>query len=145
MFVAIVEHRESITSAIHYHILWSNSSLDWQPVLVQREMECGRSPLASIARASAGKRKQRTETATAGHRNRCASSRRWAGLDGRGPYSKRKANWLGKEASTERGVFNGMNAPGNGVVQMPSERVARGAGSVQTSGLGVIQEQSKTR
>lgn len=43
-------------------------------VLVQREMECGRSPLASIARASAGRvarpnatvtgtRKQRTETA----------------------------------------------------------------------------------
>ena len=44
-------------------------------VLVQHEMECGRSPLASIARASAGrvarpnvtvtgKRKRRTETAT---------------------------------------------------------------------------------
>jgi hypothetical protein len=44
-------------------------------VLVQREMECGRSPLASIARASAGRverpsgtvtvtKKQRTETAT---------------------------------------------------------------------------------
>jgi hypothetical protein len=44
-------------------------------VLVQREMECGRSPLVSIARASAGRvarpnvtvtgtRKRRTETAT---------------------------------------------------------------------------------
>jgi hypothetical protein len=33
-------------------------------VLVHREMEYGRSPLASISRALAGKRKQRTETAT---------------------------------------------------------------------------------
>jgi hypothetical protein len=32
-------------------------------VLVQREMESGRSPLVSIARAAAGTRKQRTETA----------------------------------------------------------------------------------
>jgi hypothetical protein len=71
-------------------------------VLVQREMECGRSPLASIARASAGKRKQLTETAT-GFKRRLG----WAtvgtpgapdteilalrqGLDGRGPYSKRR-------------------------------------------------------
>ena len=28
---AIVEHSESIKSAIHYHILWTDSSLDWQP------------------------------------------------------------------------------------------------------------------
>ena len=33
-------------------------------VLVHREMEYGRSPLASMSRALAGKRKQRTETAT---------------------------------------------------------------------------------
>ena len=32
--------------------------------LVQREMECGRSLLASIAAGSAGKREQRSETAT---------------------------------------------------------------------------------
>ena len=38
-------------------------------VLVQREMESGRSPLMSIALASAGTRKQRTETAT-GFKNR---------------------------------------------------------------------------
>jgi hypothetical protein len=56
-----------------------------------------------------------------------SSSRRWAGLDGSGPYSKRKANWLGKEESTERAAyFNGMNAPGNGAVQMLSGRVDRG-------------------
>jgi len=71
-------------------------------VLVQREMECGRSPLASIARASAGKRKQRTETATGFKRRlgRATVGTRGApdtefvalrqGLDGRGPYSKRK-------------------------------------------------------
>ena len=53
----------------------SNRSANCWSVLVQREMECGRSPLASIARALAGRvprpsatvpgtRKQRTETAT---------------------------------------------------------------------------------
>ena len=86
-------------------------------------MECGHSPLVSIPRASAGRvgrpnaaatgpRKQRTETATgfkrssglsrkrcAGHRNRCAPSKWQPGLDGRGSYSKRKTNWLGKDES----------------------------------------------
>jgi hypothetical protein len=42
-------------------------------VLVQREMESGRSPLMSIALASAGTRKQRTETAT-GFKKRSVSA-----------------------------------------------------------------------
>jgi len=99
------------------------SSSDGVIVLVQREMECGRSPLASIARPSAGRvgrpnaaasgpRKQRTlqlvsqrgdrggaTRSGAGPRNRCASPRRWAGPHGRGSNSKQKVNWLGKEES----------------------------------------------
>lgn len=106
-------------------------------------MERGRSPLVSIARASAGKRRQRTEPAT-GFKRRSA----WAtvgtfgapdtvivalrpggglGLTAEGPYSKRKANWLGKEESTERGVLQRDDAPGIGADQMASRRVARGA------------------
>jgi hypothetical protein len=32
-----VEHSESIKSAIHYHILWSDSSLDWKPCATKEE------------------------------------------------------------------------------------------------------------
>jgi hypothetical protein len=58
-------------------------------------------------------------------------------------------NWLQKEIRawseegphTEvRGVFQGDEAPGIGAAQMPSGRVARRAGSVQTSGLRVTQD-----
>jgi hypothetical protein len=37
MFDAIVEHSESIKSAIHYHILWSDSSVDWKPFPTKEE------------------------------------------------------------------------------------------------------------
>jgi len=92
-------------------------------VLVQREMECGRSPLVSIARDSSGlgaadrngdrHEEAGTETATgfkrrAGwativhlvHRTQTSlrSFRRWAGLTQR-LISKRKINGLGKEES----------------------------------------------
>jgi hypothetical protein len=52
-------------------------------------------------------------------------------LDGRGSYSKRKANWLGKKnlESKVRGVFQLDDAPGIGVVRMPFGRVGRGAGA----------------
>ena len=58
MFGAIVEHRESITSAIHYHILWSNSSLDWQ-----------RFPTKEEATIMAGQIKRRNESFTIVERN----------------------------------------------------------------------------
>jgi hypothetical protein len=32
-----MEDRESIKPGIHYHILWSNSSLDWKPVETKEE------------------------------------------------------------------------------------------------------------
>jgi len=125
--------------------------------LVQREMERGRSPLASIARVSASwvappersgndTRKQRTETAT-GFKSRSGLGRRrctkhksvalrpggWLGLMAEAYSRSRKANWLGKKnlESRVRGIFQRDDAPGIGAVQMTSERVARGAGPVQ--------------
>src|SRR5437879_13819873 len=69
-----------------------------QCVLVQREMECGRSPLASIARASA-------------HRVPLPN----ATLPGRGSYSKRKANWLGARKEIECAAYcNGSDIPPEG-------------------------------
>jgi len=87
----------------------------FKTVLVQREMESRRYPLVSIARAL-GWNEEAVDgncnwfqkeirvghsrcTWCTGHRNRCASSRRWAGVDGTGSSSKRKANWLKKEES----------------------------------------------
>jgi len=32
-----MEDRESIKPGIHYHILWSNSSLDWKPFETKEE------------------------------------------------------------------------------------------------------------
>jgi len=58
MFGAIVEHGESIKSAIHYHILWSNSSLDWQ-----------RFPTKEEATIMAGQIKRRNESFTIVERN----------------------------------------------------------------------------
>ena len=70
-------------------------------VLVQREMECGCSPIVSIARAAAGTKKQRTETATGCKRRLEARGGQDAeivalhpgaepGLTTSGSYSKRK-------------------------------------------------------
>jgi hypothetical protein len=36
MFGAM-EHSESIKSAIHYHILWVDSSVDWKPFATKEE------------------------------------------------------------------------------------------------------------
>jgi hypothetical protein len=72
-------------------------------VLVQREMERGRSPIVSIARAAAGADRNcnwlqkglRLEV------NNMPKSLRsiMAGLDASGSYSKRKANWLRRDES----------------------------------------------
>ena len=58
MFGAIVEHSEAIKSAIHYHILWSNPSLDWQ-----------RFPTKEEATIMAGQIKRRNESFTIVERN----------------------------------------------------------------------------
>ena len=79
-----------------------------QSVLVQREMECGRSPLASIARASTGRagrskatptgmRKQRAETAT-GFKKKIHIG--WSALTQ--PAWVEETNWLGKKMVTAR-------------------------------------------
>ena len=79
-----------------------------QSVLVQREMESGRSPLASIARASAGRvarpnatatgmRKQRAETAT-GFKKKIHIG--WSALTQ--PAWVEETNWLGKKMVTAR-------------------------------------------
>ena len=101
----------------------SSVDVNEESVLVQPEMECGRSSLASIARTAAGRvarlnvtvidpRKQRTETAT-GFKSRLVWVTRGApdteiaalrpagrvGLTAIGSYWEREANWLGKEES----------------------------------------------
>jgi len=46
-----MEHSRSIKSGIHYHIRWSDSSLDWKPFLTREE-----------AMELAGQIKKRNET-----------------------------------------------------------------------------------
>jgi hypothetical protein len=87
------------------------------------------------------KRKQRTETATGfkrrsgwatvgytsciGHGNRCASSRRWLGLTAE-THTRSKSQLARKRRIHElRPFLNGMNAQGNGAVQMPREGGSR--------------------
>ena len=48
-----IQDSESIKSAIHYHIRWSDSSLDWKPFLTEDE-----------AAILAGRIKKRNETFT---------------------------------------------------------------------------------
>jgi hypothetical protein len=115
-------------------------------VLVQREMESGRAPLESIARARAGTRKQPSETATGFKRRsgwvtrggpdaEIAARRPSAGLGLTAAAHTRSERPTCQEKknleSRVRCVLQRDDAPGMGAVQTPCGRVARGGAPVQ--------------